>query len=271
MKLKLLISALLLSVTLVACQEDEFVYKDFGEQGSLSIRIFPGVERNTKDSPAVILLSGGGWIDFAWTQFNSVGEALVAEGAKVFVVEYRVSKTFPMATPIDALEDVQDAVIYLRKNAKKFGIVKNQIITIGASVGGQMAFASSLSNHRNLSAKKNMKPNFIIAYSPVLRNDKEGYAFERIGQENQWFSPWNVYANSDARIPPALVFSGDQDHLIKLTHLKQMQDMAKAKGDIFELHVFEGVGHSIIKQIPDIYTSTAPAIIDFLKTQGVKF
>lgn len=263
--------ALLLFTSFGACQTENLVYKTIDGQDQLTLRLLPESNQNSKNSPCVILLSGGGWINFSWTQLHSVGKALAREGAKVFVVEYRTSSAFPEATPIDALADVQDAIFYLRQNAKSLKIDKDQIIAIGASAGAHLAFSSYMSNPRELSPLKDYAPNYIVGYSPVIRNDLQGYAYDRIGPQNQWFSCWNVYMESEANIPPTLVLSGAKDKHINIEDLKAMELKSIQKQDTFRLITIDTLGHSMGRNNPGFFENTNPNVVAFLKSQGVVF
>lgn len=256
------------------CAQDTLVYKaaPSGEAlRILSMKINSKIP-NSEKAPAFVLLSGGGWIDFTWFQLKDLARELSVSGAQGYVVEYRTSKAFPEATPMDALDDVHDAIYFLRENAESLNLDPDQIVIIGASVGGQMAFASTVANPRKLAPFSKYRPNYIVAYSPVLRNDSLGYGFDRIGAENsKWFSPWNVYMETPARIVPSLIFSGEIDHHIKIEDLKSFEAKARAKGDDITLVVIPNVGHSMVKQRPDIYEYTAPQILSFLEQQKMQF
>lgn len=237
----------------------------------LPLKENPSVQEKTL-TPAVILLSGGGWKDFSWSQLKDLGKDFAKQGAQVFVVEYRASKYYPEATPFDALDDVQDAIFYLRENAKTLRIDPKSIVAVGASAGAHLAFASRLANPRKLAPISQYQPNYIVGYSPVIRNDEAGYAFDRIGGENApWFSPWNVYMESDAKLPPSIIFSGDKDPLIKIKDLETFAEKAAEKGDKIALHTISDVGHSMRNTVPDIYEQTSPKIMAFLTENGLSF
>ncbi len=251
--------------------QDSIIYKKIEAQKHLVLLPFGKNSDMNSKAPCLLLLSGGGWVNFSWSQLFDVANPLVKKGAKAFVVQYRTSKAFPGATPMDALEDVQDAIFFMRENADMYNIDKNQIIAIGSSAGAQLAFAAQLANPRGLKQIKDYSPNLIVAYSPVIRNDSLGYAYKRISAKNRWFSPWNVYMESDARIPAAQVFSGKEDHLINIEDLKKFKERAGEKGDVFNLEIIDNVGHSMRNTIPDIFDRTNPLVLSFLEAQEVQF
>lgn len=254
--------------------QDTLTYKKAPTGESLRILSMKVNNRvsNERSVPAFVLLSGGGWVDFSWSQLKDLAKLLTQSGAKAYVIEYRTSKLFPDATPMDALDDVHDAIFYLRNNAQELSIDPKNIVAIGSSAGAHLAYTACLSNPRKLAPISKYQPNFIVAYSPVVRNDIKGYAFDRIGAESAaWFSPWNVYMETSAQLPPSIIFSGEKDPLIKIADLEEFVEVANRKGDIMRLEVFEDVGHSMRNTIPDIYDQTGPIILAFLDDNGFRF
>lgn len=168
-------------------------------------------------------------------------------------------------TPIDGLIDVKDAISYLREHAPNLGVNPQKILAVGASAGAQLAFASCQNNPITHTTPQPHAPNYIVAFSPVLRNDEKGYGASRVGGENiPWFSTWNLYLTTPHHLPPSIIFSGENDPLIKLKDLELFQEQAVQKGDRIEIVPIPNVGHSMKKTIPEIYQITEAQIVTFL-------
>ena len=90
------------------------------------------------DRPAILAIHGGAWRggDKAW------GEQFAAElcpfGYVVFSINYRLSSE-PNATWPAQIEDVQNALKYIRANASRYRIDPNRIASLGMSAGGHLA------------------------------------------------------------------------------------------------------------------------------------
>lgn len=84
----------------------------------------------------IILVHGGGWRSGDKTHMHQLSLALAQKGYTCLAVEYRLSleAKYPAA-----VEDVQDAISWLKKNAKKYNIDRKNIICLGTSSGGQLA------------------------------------------------------------------------------------------------------------------------------------
>lgn len=120
----------------------EQVYKKVGERALTAEVYFP--EKKVKGNyPAIILIHGGGWISGDKSQTIPMAIALANAGYVAVCVEYRLS---PEAKYPAAVYDIKTAVRWMRVNAKKFNINKNQIATLGMSAGGQLASLVGFTN-----------------------------------------------------------------------------------------------------------------------------
>lgn len=248
----------------VVSQNKTLIYKTVNDTINLKLKVIKPTNANPKKTACAIFLSGGGWVDFSWNQLNEIAFGLSDQGLTSVIVEYRTTKKHS-STPFESLEDTKDAIAYLRENADSLKINQNQIIAIGSSAGAHLAFSSYITNGIN----KNSKPNYIIGISPVIRNDKEGYAYERIGENYKSFSPFYLYLNTDKRLPPTLIFSGVDDPLIDFNDLKEIKRKSIYKNDKIELYSVNNVGHSMKKKYKSTYIQMYPIIIDFLKKNNI--
>ena len=84
----------------------------------------------------VLLLHGGGWeagdrVTYLTPLFRSLAEA----GVAWFSMDYRLT---PDATHIQQLQDVRDAIAFLRERAGSFNIDARKLVIVGESASGQM-------------------------------------------------------------------------------------------------------------------------------------
>lgn len=248
--------------------KSQIVYKSVNDSINLKLKVLKPNNIYTQKTACAIFLSGGGWIDFSWNQLNEVAYGLTSQGVTSVIVEYRTKKKHE-STPFDALEDVKDAIVFLRNNSDSLNINKDEIIAIGISAGGHLAFSSYLTQENDTNLTVSSKPNFIIAISPVIRNDKQGYGYDRVSDYHQTFSPYYLYLNSDVRLPPTLIFSGMDDNLIKFEDLKTFVLIGKQKKDNLCLYGIKKAGHGIKRTYPGIFTLIYPIITKFLNENDV--
>jgi len=86
--------------------------------------------------PAIVFIHGGGWRSRDKGDFPWYCAMLAKEGYVVASINYRYSSVAKYPAQI---EDGQNAVRWLRKNAKKYGILPDRIGAIGGSAGGHLA------------------------------------------------------------------------------------------------------------------------------------
>lgn len=88
-----------------------------------------------KAKPAVLYFPGGGFTSANYHKFVQMRTAIAQRGIVVAAAEYRaVPNAFPAI-----LNDGKNALGYLRRNAKKYGIDPNRIAVLGDSAGGYLA------------------------------------------------------------------------------------------------------------------------------------
>ena len=102
---------------------------DFYEPKSDSVRA---------NRPAILAIHGGAWHggDKAWG--GQIARELCPFGYVVFSVNYRLSDE-PNGDWPAQIEDVQNALKYIRANARRFRIDPNRIASLGMSAGGHLA------------------------------------------------------------------------------------------------------------------------------------
>jgi beta-xylosidase/acetyl esterase/lipase len=89
-----------------------------------------------KPAPLVVLVHGGGWGSGERANMAPLAARLAARGYAAATVSYRLSG---QARYPAAIDDVKEAVRWLRGNAASFGIDPARVAIGGASAGGQIA------------------------------------------------------------------------------------------------------------------------------------
>lgn len=96
-----------------------------------------------KNTPAIIIVHGGGWRSGDRSQHIPLAQHLAEKGIASFTVEYRLStEAFYPA----AVYDLKAAVRWLRSNATIFHIDPNEISILGFSAGGELAAFVGVTN-----------------------------------------------------------------------------------------------------------------------------
>ncbi len=98
-----------------------------------------------KKLPALLMVHGGGWNSGSLTLQVPMAQQIAAQGYVTVPVEYRL---IPEALYPAAVDDLRNALRWLRANAKRYGIDPNRIAISGCSAGGQLANLVGMANGR---------------------------------------------------------------------------------------------------------------------------
>lgn len=111
----------------------EIVYKKI-EGRALHLDAF--INSAKKKLPAVIMIHGGGWKSGNKEMQKPMAEAVADQKYQVFTIEYRLSDEAKYPAAID---DVVDAIQFVKNNASKYKVNPSKIAILGCSSGAQMA------------------------------------------------------------------------------------------------------------------------------------
>jgi acetyl esterase/lipase len=120
---------------------------------------------NNRKRPLIIWLHGGG---FKFGSKNARGiklwsETFAKRGYVSAALNYRLSKKNPLfnftelqASCYNAVEDIEEAIAFFKKNSEQFGIDTTRIIVAGNSAGGMIALQAVYSSQAELGARAHL-------------------------------------------------------------------------------------------------------------------
>ena len=203
--------------------------------------------------PCVIICPGGGYgILAAQHEGTDVAKFFNGIGVHAVVLKYRIpSAKHQEHKEIAPLQDAQQAIFMVRKNAKKWGVDPAKIGIMGFSAGGHLA--SSLGVHYNdpklnFKGKTSLRPDFQVLIYPVISFGK----FAHTGSRNNLLSPdttaslINYYSNElqvNAQTPPAFLVHAKDDKAVPIENSEMYLAQLKKFGVAGELYVYEKGGH----------------------------
>ncbi|MBB6462379.1 alpha/beta hydrolase [Flammeovirga kamogawensis] len=225
---------------------EKVVYKEIGDV-KLKHHIFIPKEQD-KSRGAVVLIHGGGWNSGSPKAFYLQAQHLADRGLVVFSPEYRLRKKHG-TTIYECVEDTQEAIAFVRKNAEKYGIDPNKIAVGGGSAGGHLAlsaaFIDPLTNKLN---QKDYAPNLLVLFNPVLGTSKEGYGHRKVAEElSAKGINWETFSprqNIDASFPPMLIQLGDHDKVTSIPLANDFESRCVGANVNCKLMIYKGAEHS---------------------------
>ena len=120
-------------------------YKTISATRQLTLNIFR--PKTAEKLPAVLMIHGGGWNSGSPELQKALAINLARKGFVTVSVEYRLTPEAPYPAGV---EDLNDAVDWVYKNADKYNIDKDKIAVSGCSAGGQLANLIGTKNEKKL-------------------------------------------------------------------------------------------------------------------------
>lgn len=203
---------------------------------------------------SIVICPGGGYAYLAINKEGyKVAKWLNTLGITAFVLKYRLPSDQIMEDKsIGPLQDAQEAIRYIRRNAKKWDLDTKKVGIIGFSAGGHLA--STLSTHYNDLVYKaidtvSAKPSFSILIYPVLSMDDK---ITHKGSRNNLLgtAPSEAliekYSNEkqiDAATPPTFIVHAIDDKSVPVENSIQYFLALKKNNVPVEIHLSQSGKH----------------------------
>lgn len=149
--------------------QESLIYKPSGtiheyysnKPEKLSITVYPS-SRKGMHNGTVLFIHGGGWQTGGsdLPLFQDWENYLNDAGLRAFSIEHRLA---PEYRGYDQVEDVAEAIVFIRKNAKRFRIPRDKIALVGFSSGGHLAMIYGFGN----SSRSNPVSAVVSFYAPT--------------------------------------------------------------------------------------------------------
>jgi acetyl esterase len=248
---------------------------EYGRVGDVSLRMDAHSPNGSGPFPAVVIVHGGGWVagdrkSTVQPLFRPIEQA----GLAWFSISYRLAGN--MGVFGAAVDDVVQAVKYVRSHAAEYDVDPDRIALIGESAGAQLASMAALSPELNGAVR-----GVVALYSPsdLVELAKTSKQIPESVRRSVERTPWAdmllaglkrlspVY-NVRSDMPPFLLIHGTADTLVPFEQSQQMCDRMHAVGAKCELYAVKGGGHGIRwwESVPGL-TKYKPEMIRWLREQ----
>jgi acetyl esterase/lipase len=209
--------------------------------------------KGTANGAAIIIFPGGGYSGLSMeNEGSSIALAFNKIGVTAFVVKYRLpSDSIMVDKTIGPLQDAQQAVLMVRKNADKWGLKTDKIGIIGFSAGGHLA--STAGTHFDkvvIDDKDNIsvRPDFMMLLYPVISFGPMAHVGSRenlIGKmpTDDLVSLYSNEKQVTANTPPTFLVHAEDDTTVPVQNSLMFYEAllnAKVKA---EIHLFQAGGH----------------------------
>ncbi len=242
------------------------VYREVGDRQARLDLYQPEEPPPPGGRPVVIAIHGGGWRGGSKDGYGRMAARLAQQGYVVVSVSYLLSKPDAPSWP-DNFEDVREAVRWVRRHAREYGIDPDRVVAMGASAGGHLAallgcYPDGPVARDGLPAENpKASPGSVSArvqavidfYGPTdlvaLQSSRRaggpidlflGGSSEAVPGRYEAASPVRHVSSDD---PPMLLFHGDQDQTVPIEQAHRLVSELKRTGVRHSLIVVKGAGH----------------------------
>jgi acetyl esterase/lipase len=211
-------------------------------------------KNSSSNGSSVLIFPGGGYSHLAIDKEGTkVAQWLNSLGITAFVLKYRLPNDQIMKDKtIGPLQDAQEAIRYIRRNAEKWRINKYKVGVIGFSAGGHLA--ATLSTHYNdkvypVYDSVSAKPDFSILIYPVISMDDQ---ITHTGSQNNLLgvsppvSLIEKFSNErhiNSETPPTFIIHATDDMVVPAENSINYYLALKKNKVPAELHLYEKGGH----------------------------
>ena len=229
---------------------------------------------------AVLICPGGGYGALAFNhEGNDIAKWLNDNGIAGIILKYRLPSDLIMKDKsIGPLQDAQEAMRTIRRNAASWNINPAKIGVIGFSAGGHLA--STLSTHfdeKVYDVKDNIsaRPDFSILMYPVITMDA---SFTHMGSrrnligENPSEEAVRHFSNElqiTEKTPPAILVHSADDKAVPIKNSMTYYEGLSKLNIPSELHIFQKGGHGYGLAVNGETQSAWPDLcLSWLKASG---
>ena len=238
--------------------EETEIYKD-NELQSVSKVTVPTITIYTPseikaNGTAVIIFPGGGYSHLSMNkEGKKVAKWLNSLGITAYLLKYRMPDDRTMKDKtIGPLQDAQEAVRMVRRNAKKWNLDSTKIGVIGFSAGGHLA--ATLSTHfteitYDSIENTSSRPDFTILIYPVISMQNEiankGSKEKLLGlnPSSELIKKFSCDLNVNADTPKTFIVHATDDQSVPVENSINYYLALKNNKIQCELHLYEKGGH----------------------------
>ncbi|WP_428311635.1 alpha/beta hydrolase fold domain-containing protein [Hydrocarboniphaga sp.] len=197
--------------------------------------------------PAVLVIHGGGWDSGDRDQVAGIAKRLAKRGYVAVNTQYRLA---PGAIYPAQLQDVQQAVLWMRANAAEYHIDPTRIASFGYSAGAHLAALLGGVGETGPLGKPGAAVQAVVAGGtptdltkwPAGKLVPQLIGGDRAHKLAEYKAASPVsYVN--AGDPPVFLYHGGADKLVPIDHAEDYKQLLDAAGVPCELFVLRGRGH----------------------------
>jgi acetyl esterase/lipase len=197
--------------------------------------------------PAVVMIHGGGWEGRSREDMNEISQRVAERGYVVLNMSYRFAPRWHFPAQ---LQDVQQAVLWLRSHASDLNVLSNRIGAWGYSAGAHLAALAGVTSPEDKWYLEGTRVQAVVAGgTPVdiryykdgaLTNGLTGVSYDENPSLWREASPLALVSGDD---PPMFLYHGTFDITVGVNNARAMYQALNANNIPAELYLVRGLEH----------------------------
>ncbi|MGZ3764944.1 MAG: alpha/beta hydrolase fold domain-containing protein [Mucilaginibacter sp.] len=206
-------------------------YKDT----ALNLDFFPSQTPGKR--PCLIVVHGGSWSSGDSKQLADLNSYLARAGYNVAALNYRLAPKYQTPSPV---EDIKNAMDYLRKHAGELNIDTNNFALLGRSAGAQIALLAAYTLHDkalkgviDFYGPADMVWGYSVPSNPLIMDSRAvmdayiGGPYSKVPEKYAACSPIEFV---DKNSVPTLIIHGTNDVLVSDEHSRRLNAKLQKNG-----------------------------------------
>lgn len=238
-------------------------YKDY------SLTLTVDHAEGTGPAPFMIYVHGGGWARGNNGSSRSLSQYLAKQKG---ITGIRVSYTLapqPGANVNVSIEDIKDALKYVREHAKELNVNPDVYGFLGTSAGAHLAAVGAMTSGARLFVGYSGIYDLETAAITMKTKDQQRIAYfcDRDAKVLSQASPVNLIPKKD--VPASMLVCGTCDVTVECSQSEEFARRLKKKGGVCDLLVYEYYDHNLSSKTSDkmeeIFFKTVDFVTKYLK------
>lgn len=200
-----------------------------------------------KKSRGILICPGGAYVFVSHREGDAVAIEYMREDYCTFVLTYSTNKAFPIP-----MHELACAIDYIRNNAEKYYLNKDEIAIVGFSAGGHLVSSYGYLYKHPLFIEKtrmnpeNIKPNAIISSYPVISMGEYTHFESRdkiTGKNVELYDLLSVEKNIDETYPPTFLWTTKEDTCVPYENTILFDKALKSNNVKHKTIIFKHLDH----------------------------